>query len=322
MDTKEIWDVIIIGGGPAGLTTGIYTSRQGLKTLLIETHQLGGKVWGSHKIENFPGFPRGITGKDLMKRFIDQAERFGVEIKNETAVELADFEDKKMMMTRAGIYETRTIVIATGIQEKKSSIPGEREYKGRGVSYCGICDGPLFRNKKVAVVGSGKEAVEEAMRLADFADKVYAIPGVEGYKENVNGLKGILENDKIQVIKEAELESICGDDVVKYINLKKGNTDRLYVDGVFLILENVIISDMINEAGIKTADDGCILVDKNQQTNIEGVLAAGDCTCSGMQVITAAGDGAKAGISAIRYLKTPKKFERSPSNRTNDRTRM
>ena len=180
--TEEVYDVIILGGGPAGLTTGIYTARHGLKTLLIERNKLGGRSYGPHRIENFPGFPEGVIGTELMNRFIAQAKKFGIRFKTETFVGLSDLGDRKMVLTRAGVYESKAIVLATGIQKEQLHVPGEMEFKGRGVCYCGICDGPFFTDKVVAVIGSGKEAVEDTIRLAEIASKVYAIPGKEGYK--------------------------------------------------------------------------------------------------------------------------------------------
>ena len=153
--TKESFDVIILGGGPAGLTSAIYTSRHGLNTLVIEGTQLGGKSWGEQRIENYPGFPHGISGTELMERFIAQAKRFGTKFKEETITGLMPLDHQKFIQTRAGVYEAKAVIIATGIQKKQLSIPGENEFKGRGVSYCAICDGHFFANKVVAVIGDG-----------------------------------------------------------------------------------------------------------------------------------------------------------------------
>jgi len=311
---EKTYDVIILGGGPAGLTAGIYTGRQGLKTLLIEGKQVGGKAWGPHRgkawgphrIENFPGFPNGITGEELMERFISQAKRFGAEFKMETVVGLSDMGERKIVLTRGGYYNAKAVIVSTGIQKKQLSIPGEMEYKGRGVCYCGICDGPFFADKVVAVVGSGKEAVEDALRLAELAEKVYSIPGVEGYDDEVEDLDKLMEHEKIRVIEGSEVKSIGGNGVVTHIELEHEATRLLKVDGVFIILENVATNEIIKDAGIEVDSGGCIKVDNKNRTNLAGVFAAGDCVCGGMQVVTAAGDGGKAALSAMRYIRSLK----------------
>lgn len=303
---EAVYDVIILGGGPAGLTSGIYTARHKLKTLLLEGGKLGGRAFGAHMIENFPGFPEGILGEELMERFIKQAERFGVEFRKETFLELDIQGDLKMVVTRTGIYQTKSIVIATGIQRKQLRVPGEMEFKGRGVSYCTICDGPLYSNRVAAVIGSGKEAVEEACRLAELAEKVYAIPGVKGFTSVTDELQEFVEKGKVEVIEGVDVESIGGADSVTHVTLKSSPPGTIKVDGVFIILENIPTTSIIKEAGILTNESGCILVDKDQQTNISGVFAVGDCVCGGMQIVTAAGEGGRAGLSVLRYIKSLK----------------
>ena len=303
---EEIYDVIILGGGPAGLTAGIYTARQGLRTLLLEGGKLGGRAFGSHRLENVPGFPEGITGAELMERFIRQARKFGVEFRMEKFLGLSILGDLKMVTTRRGIYQAKTAVIATGIQRRQLRVPGEMEYKGRGVSYCTICDGPLYADRIVAVIGDGREAVEEALRMAEIAGKVYAIPGVKGYSEEHEELKELAESDRIEVIDGVDVDSIGGGTSVTHIELKGFPSRTLMVDGAFIILENIPTTDILKEAGILTRESGCIIVDRDQQTNIEGVFAAGDCVCGGMQVVTAAGEGGMAGLSAFRYIRTLK----------------
>jgi len=301
--SETVYDVIILGGGPAGLTAGIYTSRQGLNTLLIEGKKLGGRAWGPHRVENFPGFPEGLTGTELMDRFVEQTKKFGVEFKQETIVGLSDMGDTKFVQTRGGFYQSRAVVVTTGIQRKSMNIPGELEFKGRGVAYCAICDGPFYKDQPVAVVGSGKDAVEDALRLAETTSKVYAIPGSGGFKEGIEELHELTEHMKIDVIDGVDVESIEGDQVVTHVNMKKGPVKRLNVNGVFIILDHVGTSDILRDSGIETDDGGCIMVDKNQRTNIEGIFAAGDCVCGGMQIVTAAGDGGKAGLAAFRYVR-------------------
>ena len=305
---EDLYDVVIIGGGPAGLTAGIYTARHGLRTLLIEGRQLGGRAWGPHRIENFPGFPEGITGQELMKRFVAQIRRFGVEFRDETAFGLSDLGETKMVLTRGGHYEARAVIIATGIQKRQLSIPGEMEFKGRGVCYCAICDGPFFAKKTVAVVGSGREAVEDLLKLAEIAKKVYAIPGSGGYESGLDRLRDLAKYENVEVLEGADPVSIGGDDFVTHLELKNKSIRRLDVDGVFIVLDSVATTDILREVGIDTDEGGCIKVDRNQLTNIPGIFAAGDCVCGGMQVVTAAGDGGKASLAALRYVSSIRKL--------------
>lgn len=301
--SETVYDVIILGGGPAGLTAGIYTARQGLSTLLIEGKKLGGRASGPHRVENFPGFPEGLTGTELMDRFIEQTRKFGVEFIIETIVSLGDMGETKFVQTRGGFYQSKAVVVTTGIQRKSMNIPGELEFKGRGVGYCAICDGPFYKDQPVAVVGSGKDAVEDALRLAETTSKVYAIPGSGGFKEGLEELDELSEHKKIEVIDGVDIESIEGDQVVTHVNMKGGPVKKLDVNGVFIILDHVGTSDILRDSGIETDDGGCIMVDKNQGTNVEGIYAAGDCVCGGMQIVTAAGDGGKAGLATFRYLR-------------------
>lgn len=303
---EDLYDIIIVGGGPAGLTAGIYGVRSGLKTLLLEGRKLGGRALDAHWIDNFPGFPEGISGAELMERFVAQAKRFGVEFRTEKILELSIVGEMKMVVTRRGVYQAKGIVIATGIQRKQLRVPGEMEFKGIGVSYCTLCDGPLFSNRVVAVIGSGKDAVEEALSLAELAEKVYAIPGVKGYGAEVNELQKLAENEKVEIIDGLDVESIGGERAVTHVKLKSSPPRKLNVDGVFVILENIPTTEIIREAGVLTNKSGCIIVDEDQQTNIEGVFAAGDCVCGGMQVVMAAGEGGRAGLSALRYIKSLK----------------
>lgn len=302
-ETDGSYDVIILGGGPAGLTAAIYTARFGLKTLIIEGKKLGGKSWGPHMIENYPGFPEGISGTELVERFIEQAKKFGTEMRKETVVSLLPFGDTHMVQTRGGVYDAIAIIIATGIQRKQLRIPGEMEFKGRGVSYCAICDAPFYKDKNVAVIGAGAEAVEDALKLTDFVDKIYAIPGNEGYRTGIKEIHELVDNNKIEVIENADIESIGGSTLVEYITLT-GERSRIDVDGVFIILESVPTMSILTDAGIETDGGSCILVDKNQSTNIQGIFAAGDCVCGGMQVVTAAGEGGKAGLAALKYIRS------------------
>ena len=302
--TEDTYDVIIVGGGPAGLTAALYTARHNLKTLVLEGRKTGGRALEAHRVDNYPGFPDGVSGHDLMEKMIQQALRFGAEIRNETVVGLSDFGGQKMINTRMGFYQAKSVVVATGVSRKSLSVPGENEYKGRGVSYCGVCDGPFFRDKTVAIVGSGHEAVHDIEVLSETAAKVYAIPGGKGYSEDFPEFTRIRENPKVEFKTGADVKEIGGSDFVEYVTLDGAVQERLSLDGVFIILEHVPTAGILREAGISTDDGGCVIVDGDVETNIEGVFAAGDCTCEGMQIVTAAGMGAKAALSAMKHVKS------------------
>ncbi len=302
--SEDTYDAVIVGGGPAGLTAAIYTARHNLKTLVLEGRKIGGNALEAHWVDNYPGFPDGISGRDLMEKMIKQALRFGAEIRNETVVGLSDFGDLKMINTRMGFYQAKSVVVATGVSRKMLSVPGENEYKGRGVSYCGVCDGPFFRDKTVAVVGGGHEAVHDVEMLSETAAKVYAIPGRKGYSENFPELNRIREDPKVEFITGADVKVIGGSDFVEYVTLDGADRDRLSLDGVFIILEHVPTAGILGEAGVSTDAGGCIIVDGDMETNIKGVFAAGDCTCESMQIVTAAGMGAKAALSAMKHVKS------------------
>jgi len=302
--TEDTYDVIIVGGGPAGLTAALYTARHNLKTLVLEGRKTGGRALEAHRIDNYPGFPDGVNGRDLMEKMIQQALRFGAEIRNETVVGLSDFGGQKMINTRMGFYQAKSVVVATGVSRKSLSVPGENEFKGRGVSYCGVCDGPFFRDKTVAIVGSGHEAVHDIEVLSETAAKVYAIPGGKGYSEDFPELTRIRDDSKVEFIMGADVKEIGGSDFVEYVALDGADQERLSLDGVFIILEHVPTAGILREAGVSTDGGGCIVVDDDMETNIKGVFAAGDCTCEGMQIVTAAGMGAKAALSAMKRVKS------------------
>jgi thioredoxin reductase (NADPH) len=300
---EEIYDVIIIGGGPAGLSAAIYSARNNLKTMLLEGNKLGGKAIEAHWVENYPGFPEGIKGIDLMNRVIKQMEKFKVNVRYETVVGFSNLGNIKIVTTRNGFHQSKAVIITTGVSRKQLSLPGEEEFRGRGVSYCAVCDGPFFKEKVVAVVGSGHEAVQDIELLAEITSKVYAIPGKKGYKEDFPELSRIRENSKIKIFEDFDSKEIGGNEFVEYIILENSSLKKLNINGVFIILEYVPTSRILTEAGIETDKRGCILVDMDQSTNIEGVYAAGDCSCKGMQIVTATGMGAKAALSAMKYVK-------------------
>ena len=303
---EDSYDVIVLGGGPAGLTAAIYIARFGLRTLIIDGDRLGGKSRGPHRIENYPGFPEGITGTELMDKFIEQAKKFGTEFKKETVVGLLPMGGLQMVQTRGGFYEAKAVVVATGIQRRRLSIPGEIEYKGRGGLILRHLRRPFLQGEDRrggwgGGGGRGGHPQADGLRRQGLRH-----PRGEGYNAGIKELHELLEHEKVVLIEGADPESIGGNALVEHIALKGGEIDSLEVDGVFIILETVPTTSIITDAGIGTDARNCILVDKNQATNVDGVFAAGDCVCGGMQMVTAAGEGGMAGLAALRYLKSTK----------------
>ncbi len=304
MNEKE-YDVIIIGGGPAGLSAAIYTARMGKKTLLLEGQMYGGRAATAPHVWNYPGFPDGITGSELIDLMVKQAEKFEAELKYGTeVVDLQFKDDVKKVVTREETFLGHAIIVATGTQNKKLRIPGETEFIGLGVSYCPVCDGPLFRGLRVAVIGSGSEAFEDAFYLSTVANNVILIthsPDIEAEQKLVEEAK---EKSNIDLV-QGKLLTIQGEQVVTFVTYQLFEDDfpqELPVDGVFVSIGGVPLSTLVKKAGVSVGEKGCIKVTRQQATNLTGIFAAGDCTCGGMQIITAAGEGAMAGLQAYRFL--------------------
>jgi len=299
--SEDIYDIIIIGGGPAGLTAAIYAARHNNKTLVLEGNKVGGKSLQAHWVENYPGFPDGISGPDLMALMEKQAAKFGAEFNTETVVGIADFGELKMLTTRKGVKQAKAVIIATGVSRRSLSVKGENEFKGRGVSYCGVCDGPFFRGKTVAIIGGGHEAVHDIEVLGESASKVFAIPGKKGFSEEYPEIEHLRKDPKVEFIYEADITEIGGSDFVEYVELDNGQEVKL--DGVFIVLEHISTSTILGNAGVETDTGGCVIVDRDQKTNVDGLFAAGDCCCKGLQIVTATGMGAQAALNAMKYVK-------------------
>ncbi len=305
----NMYDIIIIGGGPAGLSAAIYTARIGMKTLLLEGQWYGGRAATAPDVWNYPGFPEGITGSELIDLMVKQGERFGAEMKYATEVMNLEFkEPTKKVVTREGTYLGKAVIVATGTQSKKLQLPGETELIGRGVSYCPMCDGPLYKGLRVAVIGSGNEAFEDAFYLAGLADTVLLLTHLPEITVNQALLNEAKEKSNL-VIEEGKLETINGEQVVTSITYSLFDNEvkqEKSVDGVFVSLGGVPMTALVKKTGVHVDERGCIKVTRQQLTNLDGVFAAGDCTCGGMQIITAAGEGAMAGINAYVYVKKQK----------------
>ncbi|HAK61582.1 MAG TPA: thioredoxin-disulfide reductase [Nitrospiraceae bacterium] len=302
----EFYDAIIIGSGPAGLTAAIYLGRAGQKSVILEKEFPGGYTAKIADIENYPGFEL-VSGFDLTAIMAKQAENFGATIAYPVEVVNLELDGAiKRVQTREAVYESHVVIIAIGVARKKLEVPGAKEFLGKGVSYCATCDGAFFKNRKVAVVGSDDEAAEEALHLADLAEKVTMVP-----LKDLDVVQALLERLKaranVEIYPPSKVKVITGDELVTGLTIEQnGGEQVLALDGVFIAMGSTPISSLIQRAGGQTDDRGCLIVDKHQRMNLEGVFAAGDCTCGGMQIVTAAGEGAVAGMrsaSSVRKIK-------------------
>jgi thioredoxin reductase (NADPH) len=305
MAEKENYDAIIIGGGPAGLTAGIYTSRARLSTLLIEKMAIGGQIVNAELVENFPGFTDGISGLELTQQMHRQATKFGLEtlFAQVTGAELR--ADKKVIKTTEGDFTARVVILAGGSERVQIGVPGEKEFTGRGVSYCATCDAPFFTDQPVAVVGGSDAALTEALHLAGFASKVAVIHRRDQLRATAILQERAFAQPKIELLWDTVVEAIEGSDSVttlKLNNVRTGKKSSLNVAGVFVSIGYK--PDTAYLKGIVPLDAaGHIITDTKMGTEIPGVYAAGDIRLnSGRQAICAAGDGATAAVHAHHYL--------------------
>ena len=303
METK--FDIVIIGGGPAGLTAGIYTSRDRLKTLLIERAFFGGLIATAEMVENFPGFPDGISGFELGQNLYKQAVKFGLNTLNADVTGTELKEKEKIIMTSEGNLYARAVIIAGGSERAKLNVPGESEFTGKGVSYCAVCDAAFFRDLPVAVIGGGNAAVSEALHLTKFAKKVIIIHRRDNLRATRVVQDKAFAETKISFLWNSVVEAIEGTDSVKSLKLadvKTGKKSTLEVSGVFISTGLKPNTEFVK--GVLTLDEtGHIITNDLMETEIPGVFAAGDCRHnSGMQSITAAGEGAAAAMNAGKYL--------------------
>lgn len=295
-----MYDVIIIGGGPAGLAAGIYASRARLKTVILEKLLPGGQAAVTDFIENYPGYPEGIRGPELTAKMQEQAEKFGCEIKSDEVV--AVDVKAKQVTAASDVYEGKAFIIATGADPRNLNVPGEKDLTGRGISFCATCDGALFSGRTVAVVGGGDSAVKEALFLTKFAAKVYVIHRRRELRAEKIIQEKAFENAKIEFIWDAVVTEILGEtrvQKVKVKNVKIKEESELALDGLFIYIGRVPNTSLFDVE----KDNGYIVTDENMRTSVEGVFAAGDCRKKQhMQVATAVGDGAAAAMSAEEYI--------------------
>ena len=309
MELINDYDVAIIGGGPAGLSAAIYAARGGLKTVLFEKALIGGQIVVTAEVENYPGFEQNVTGFDIIEKMQQQAERFGTDIKLEEVKAIGLEGLCKIIETSNGTYKVQSVIMATGAHPRKLAVPGEEKFTGRGVSYCATCDGALYRNKIVAVVGGGDSAVEEAIFLTKFAKKVYVIHR----RNELRAVKIVqdraFKNEKMEFVLDTVVQAIEGKDFVEKLvifNKKTNNVSELEVDGVFIYVGIIPSSDLV-KSRVEFDPQGFIITDDSMHTELPGVYAAGDVTHKVLrQVVTACSDGATAAFAAEKWIEENK----------------
>jgi thioredoxin reductase (NADPH) len=296
-------DVIIVGAGPAGLTAGIYCARGGKNTLIL------GNIYGSQQsmggvYENYPGFPDGVMGIELSEAMLAQAQRFGAEYQSEMVQKIVHLGDLFRLKTENWQYEAKAVILAMGASHRLLGVPGEREFSSRGVSYCVHCDGALFKNKTVAVIGYGNGAARAVLYLANICSKIHLLSPRDKLAAEPVYLERLKKHPNFAATFGAEITEIQGSESVSSVEFKVGNTPRsLKVDGVFVEMGMKPNTELAEALGMEMTRGGYVKVNRlNQETSMPGVFAAGDLTGGRMQVTTAVGSGTSAAISALQYL--------------------
>ncbi len=302
---SQIYDVVIIGSGPAGMAAGIYAKRAGLAVVILEkTGISGGQVLSTYEVDNYPGLPMS-NGFDLSEKFREHAEHLGVEIKAAAVERIEDRGETKLLYTEDETYETRTVILATGAEHAKLGVPGEEELTGMGVSYCATCDGAFFRGRTVAVVGGGDVAVEDAIFLARGCEKVYLIHRREELRAAKILQDALMKLPNVEILWNCELKEVQGEDQVENLLIyskKTQQTNPLAVSGVFIAVGNVPNTELVK--GLVDMDEkGYIIADETCATSVPGIFAAGDVRTKQLrQIITAAADGANAVTSVEQFM--------------------
>ncbi len=310
-----LYDLIVIGGGPAGMTAALYARRYDLKVLVLY-EKLGGHTADAHNVENYPGI-FSISGMNLAAKFKEHAEKFKAEIKQEKVERIEKATHDFHVTTYHSMYTGKTLLIATGTETKRLEIKGEKEFSGKGISFCATCDGPFFKKKTVAVVGGGDSAVSAALYLSDIAKKVYLIHRREEFRAEPLQVKQLRKTKNIECVLSSVIQEIKGAKLVSSAiisDVNNSKTKEIALDGVFIKIGAMPTSVLVQDVGVKFDDSGFIVVDCAQATTIPGVYAAGDITTGSnkfMQIVTAAAEGAVAASSIYRYVRQHEKGEKN-----------
>ena len=304
-DHSKLYDVTIIGGGPAGMTAALYASRARLSTLIIEHGLWGGQMTTTETIDNYPGFPQGVSGEELSRLMEDQAKRFGAETVSQWVSGVALEGDTKAVKTDGGNYRSRALIVCTGAEYRRLGIPGEAEYIGRGVSFCATCDGAFFKDASIVVVGGGDSALTEALFLTKFVKELTIIHRRDALRATKIYQERAFANPKIKFLWNSVVQEVKGDTIVRSVavrNVKTGEVTELATEGVFMFVGLLPRTDFMRGT-VAMSDGGYIVTNENCETSVKGIFAAGDCREKLLrQVATAVGDGAVAAFAVEKYL--------------------
>ena len=297
----KIYDLIIIGAGPAGITAGVYAAREKLDFLVISL-DVGGQAAWSGDIENYTGY-QFITGPELVQKFQEHMRKYDTVLKeNEEVIELVKSDQVIRLRTNKADYQARSVIIASGKKSKELGVPGEKEFKNRGLTYCATCDGPLFTGKEVAVIGGGNSALDAALQLIKIARHIYVVNNTLSLSGDAIMLRKIQEAPNVTVLNDSSVLAVSGDKFVKGIKIKHANQEKeLAVQGVFVEIGLIPNSAFVKDVEKNSKNE--IIINSRNQTNIPGIFSAGDVTdVLEKQIIIAAGEGSKAALSVFRYL--------------------
>lgn len=304
MDKEKLFDMVIIGGGPAGVTAALYAARAGLSSLIIEQMALGGEICATDRLDNFPAFPDGISGAEFGMLLQQQMENMNVPIESGSVEKVDLAGDIKTVTTSSGEFKGKTVLIATGTEPNLLGIEGELELRGRGVSYCATCDAAFFRNKTIAVVGGGDAALEETLFLSRFAEKIYLIHRRDQFRGCDWLQQKVSQVPNVEILWNTTVSKIEGDKKVSLLQIKQDGKDRpLVADGIFIYAGRMPNAAFLEGVELETDERGFIMTSSKMETSLPGVYAAGDIRRKFLrQVITAAADGAIAASAAAQYV--------------------
>lgn len=299
-----MYDIIIVGAGPAGLTAALYALRADKSVLVLEKGTFGGQITYSPQIENYPGFVK-MSGNEFADKLVDQVISQGAEIEMETVTRIIDGSEFKTVVTEDGEYQAKAVIIATGVKHRQIGLPNENSLVGAGVSYCAVCDGAFFKGQTVAVLGGGNSALQEAILLADGCKKVYVIQNLDFFTGEARLVEKLKERSNVEFIMGTVISALLGDTALSGLRLRKesdGSESELAVDGLFVAIglapENEAFADVagLNEYGYIDSDESCL-------TRTPGIFTAGDCRSKSIrQITTAVADGSVAALAACRYI--------------------
>lgn len=299
-----MYDIIIIGAGPAGLTAAIYASIARKKILILEKEVYGGQIVNAHKIKNYPGFEE-ISGYDYATALYSQAKSYNPDIKFEEVIEIKDNDDFKEIITTKGNYKAKSVIIATGSKNRKLGLNNEDKLLGKGISYCATCDGTFYKEKRVAITGGGNNAIDDALYLSDIVKKIYVIYRQKDFRIESINLDKLKEKDNVEFILNSNIIDIKGSEKLDSIIVKNNETNKeteINVDGLFIAIGHIPVSSMCKNL-IKTNEYGYIVALEDCKTNIDGIFAAGDIRVKDIrQLTTACSDGTVAALNALKYI--------------------